>query len=66
MACRAQRAGVGAGKGAQRHQSRHKAQVGGCFADPHKLIDLLKLGVVVARIAVAGCSEPARIDDGKP
>ena len=61
MACRAQCAGVGAGKAAQRHQSRHKAQVGGCFADPHKLIDLLQLGVVVARIAVAGRHDLAAV-----
>ena len=41
--------------------SRHKAQVGGCFADPHKLIDLLQLGVVVARIAVAGRHDLAAV-----
>ena len=41
--------------------SRYKAQVGGCFADPHKLIDLLQLGVVVARIAVAGRHDLAAV-----
>ena len=62
MACRAQCAGVGAGKAAQRHQSRHKAQVGGCFADPHKLIHLVKLGEVLpARISVAGSHDLAAV-----
>ena len=60
-ACRAQCAGVGAGKAAQRQQTRHIAQVGVCFADPHKLIDLLQMGVVPARISGAGRHDLATV-----
>ena len=43
-------AGVGAGQRAQRHHSRHEAQIGVRFAGRDKLVHLIGLGEVVARL----------------
>ena len=41
---------VGAGQRAERHQPRHKAEIGVRFAGRNKLVHLIGLGEVVLRL----------------
>ena len=44
-------AGIGAGQGAERHRSRHEAEIRVRFTGPNKLVHLIGLGEMVCRLA---------------